>query len=153
MSGKLDKKVAFVLAFRDFKDDEYFIPRQILESAGAGIVNISDKVGMAIGTDGGEANIRFTLKEMKNRGLLGIDAIFFVGGPGAISRLDNDISYSIARLALSRGMILGAICISPIILAKAGVLQGKRLLFGQVKPIKLQLMFYKKMEPFLKTSQ
>jgi len=120
------KKIGFVLAFRDFKDQEYFIPKQILENAGAEIINISDKKGKAIGSEGGEADIQFTLKELKEKGLLGFDAVFFVGGQGAVSHLDNNNSYSIVREAASKGIVFGAICISPTILAKAGVLQGKK---------------------------
>ena len=50
----------------------------------------------------------------------------FIGGPGAPKYLDNEISYQIAKDAISQGKVLAAICISPTILAKAGVLSGKK---------------------------
>jgi protease I len=54
------------------------------------------------------------------------DAVVFIGGPGALERLDNEISYKLARDTIEKGKILAAICVSPAILAKAGVLKSKK---------------------------
>jgi len=54
------------------------------------------------------------------------DGVVFVGGPGCLKHLDNEDSYRLAKETLSEGKILAAICISPVILAKAGVLEGKK---------------------------
>jgi protease I len=54
------------------------------------------------------------------------DAVIFVGGPGCLKCLDNDDSYNLCRKILEADKILGAICISPVILAKAGVLKGRK---------------------------
>jgi protease I len=40
--------------------------------------------------------------------------------------LDNEDSYRVARETVSQDKILASICISPVILAKAGVLKGKK---------------------------
>ena len=40
--------------------------------------------------------------------------------------LDNDISYNFLKQAQQHNISYGAICISPRILAKAGVLKGKK---------------------------
>jgi len=52
--------------------------------------------------------------------------VIFIGGPGCLKNLDNEDSYKIAREAVSQDKVLGAICIAPTILAKAGVLSGKK---------------------------
>jgi len=117
------KKAVMLVAFRDFRDPEYFIPKTILEKAGFETKTASNKSGIALGAEGGEAKINLLLKEVV---VDDFDAIIFVGGPGCLEHLDNEESYRIAKEAMSKNKILASICISPIILAKAGVLKGKR---------------------------
>lgn len=117
------KKIAAILAFRDFRDIEYFIPRDILISAEAEVVNVSSQKGLAIGADGGEVGINFTVTELKPAEF---DALIFIGGPGMVKNLDKDSFQNIAREAFESGKVLGAICIAPVILARAGVLRGKK---------------------------
>ena len=120
---KLDKKTVFIIAFRDFKDEEYLIPKQVLENADIEVITVSDKPGTATGVGGNEANVDLTIE---NLNIDNFDGIIFIGGPGALTHLDNEKSYEIAQKAVEKGKILGAICISPVILAKSGVLQDKK---------------------------
>jgi len=117
------KSIAIIIAFRDFRDEEYFVPKEILETAGAEITTASTQTGKAIGADGGEVEIAFLLKDLN---VVDFDAIIFIGGPGTLKYLDNEESYQIAKKVISQGKLLAAICISPVILAKAGVLEGVR---------------------------
>ena len=123
MADLSNKKVAMVIAFRDFKDEEHFVPRKILEEAGAEIIVVSDKVGIACGSEGGETEADIKLGDLN---VSEFDAIIFAGGPGALNHLDNDDSYRIVREIVDQDKVLAAICISPVILAKAGVLSGKK---------------------------
>ena len=126
-------KVVFIVAFRDFRDAEYFIPKEILESAGVEIKTASNKKGLpagrqgrqglAIGADGGEIEIDFLVSEINPADF---NAVIFIGGPGALKYLDNEDSYKLAKETIAREKILAAICISPVILAKAGVLENKK---------------------------
>ncbi len=116
-------KIAIIIAFNNFKDEEYFTPRKILEDAGAEIKVVSNQLGVASGVDGGETNVDIKLNELN---VSEFDAVIFIGGPGALDNLDNGDSYKIAKDVASQKKILGAICISPTILAKAGVLQGRK---------------------------
>lgn len=118
-----NKKIAIIIAFRDFRDEEYFIPKEILEKAGADIKTVSTDSGEAIGSQGGQAQVDIKLSDLK---VSDFDAIVFVGGPGAPTYLDNETSYNVAKETVGQEKILAAICISPTILAKAGVLQGKK---------------------------
>lgn len=122
-SIKQNKKIALIIAFRDFKDEEYFIPKEIFEGKGVKVITASTERGVALGADGGETGVDFLISELEPADF---DAVVFVGGPGALKYLDNEISYKIIKETESCGKILGAICISPVILAKAGVLAGKR---------------------------
>ncbi len=117
------KKIAMIIAFKDFQDQEYFNSRQVFENHGAEIVNVSVSLGKASGTYGGEVDINKKLEEIEVKDF---DAIVFIGGSGASNYIDNQQCYRIAKEAVAQDKILGAICIAPAILAKAGVLQGKK---------------------------
>ena len=118
-----NKKIAIVIAFRDFRDAEYFVPKEILEKAGVKIITVSTKLGMSIGADGGDTEVDLLVK---NLNVANFDAVVFIGGPGCLQYLDNENSYKVARETIEKNKILGSICISSVILAKAGVLSGKR---------------------------
>jgi len=117
------KKIAMVIAFRDFRDSEYFIPKEILETAGAEIKTVSSKTGTAIGADGGDVEVDLLVKDLQPADF---DAVVFIGGPGCLKRLDNEDSYKVVKETVAQGKVLASICISPVILAKAGVLDGKK---------------------------
>ena len=135
-----NKKIVIVIAFRDFRDEEYFVPREILTEAGAEIKTASNKTGKAIGTDGGEVDVDLSVSEVNPaefadlqgksshdsiQSISSFDAVVFIGGPGCLDNLDNENSYNLAKEAISENKALAAICVSPVILAKAGVLKGK----------------------------
>ena len=119
----VNKKIAMIIAFRDFRDEEYFIPKQILKSAGAEITTVSSSLGKAIGTQGGEAEVNALLENLK---IADYDAVLFIGGQGASKYIDNELCHQIVREAVKADKVLGAICIAPAILAKAGALEGKK---------------------------
>ena len=124
MSNTLEnKKIAIVIAFRDFRDEEYFTPKAILEKAKAKIITVSNKSGTAIGADGGDVEVDLLLENLNPADF---DAVVFIGGPGCLNNLDNEESYRIIKETVSQNKILASICISPVILARAGVLIGKR---------------------------
>jgi protease I len=120
---KLAKKVVMIVAFRDFRDVEYFVPKSILEKRGIEVKTASNKKGVALGADGGEAEVDFLVSDIK---VEDFDAIIFVGGPGCLKNLDNPTSYRVCKEAVLKDKILAAICISPTILAKSGVLSSKK---------------------------
>jgi len=117
------KKVAIIIAFRDFRDEEYFIPKQILEEAGTQVFTLSASLGQAIGKLGGDTEVNVLINEAK---AADYDAILFVGGPGAAKHIDDPAWHKFAKEAVSSGKVLGAICAAPAILAKAGLLSGKK---------------------------
>ncbi|HOW13045.1 MAG TPA: DJ-1/PfpI family protein [Candidatus Pacearchaeota archaeon] len=118
-----EKKALLIIAFRDFRDEEYFIPKNILEKNGIKTITTSSSLGKAIGKLGGEANVDILFDKVN---VSDFDAVLFVGGPGAYKLFDNIFLLKIAQEAVKKNKILGAICIAPVILAKAGVLKGKK---------------------------
>ncbi len=117
------KKVAMIIAFEDFRDEEYFVPKEVLEKAGIEVVTVSNQSGVAKGAGGGEAPVDILVNQLK---VEDYQAVVFIGGPGCLKNLDNQPSYQIAQEAVKQDKILAAICISPVILAKAGTLEGKK---------------------------
>lgn len=117
-----NRKIAMIIAFRGFRDEEYFISKEILSKAGAKISTVSNLPGKAIGKEGGEADVDILLEKFNP---VEFDAVIFIGGPGALKHLDGQISYDIAKETVLKEKILAAICISPVILAKSGVLKNK----------------------------
>lgn len=119
------KKVAMIIAFKDFQDEEYSIPKQVLMGRGNKITTVSSELGKAIGTYGGEVDVDITLDKLSS-GVDDFDAIIFVGGSGALKYIEDETCWEIAKEAVLKNKVLGAICIGPAILARAGVLSGKK---------------------------
>ena len=117
------KKIAMIIAFRDFRDAEYFVPKEVLEKAGIEVKTASNKKGIAIGADGGDVKVDLLVSEINPAEFA---AVVFIGGSGCLENLDNESSYRVAQETVSQNRVLASICISPVILAKAGVLEGKK---------------------------
>lgn len=119
------KKVVLVVAQNDYQPLEYSIPKDVLELAGVQVVTVSNQIGIAKSAgsfDSTEINLSLDAVNVKD-----FDGLFFIGGPGALDYLDNEISYNLLRTWQKTGKPYGAICISPRILANAGVLNGKKV--------------------------
>jgi len=80
-------------------------------------------MGVAVGADGGEVKVDLLVSEINPADF---DAVVLVGGPGCMKNLNNEDSYRIVREMISQNKITAAICVAPLILAKAGVLKGKK---------------------------
>ena len=118
-----NKKIAMIIPFKDFRDEEYFVPKEILEEAGAEMKTASNQMGRALGADGGEVDVDLLVSDLNPADF---NVVVFIGGPGCLENLDNENSYKVAKETVSQNKVLASICISPIILAKAGVLKGKK---------------------------
>ena len=114
-------KALFVIAPVDFRDEEYFVPKQILEGGGIKVTTTST-VEVSTSKFGKRVGIDILLENVDSD----YDVIIFVGGHGARDYFDKQTALNLARKFLEDGKFVTAICIGPAILAKAGVLNGKR---------------------------
>lgn len=120
MSGK---KVLMVVAPLNFRDEELLIPKKVFEDAGVKVVIASKDVAQARGMMGELVTVDVDLYQVS---AADYDAIVFVGGGGAKSYFEDEIAHLLAKSSVNQGKVTAAICIAPAILAKAGVLKGKR---------------------------
>lgn len=119
----MNKRVVFVVSFKDFRDEEYFIPKQLLESKGVQVITASNEKGIAIGFYGGETNVDIYINEIQPSDF---DALVYVGGSGCLSSLNNETSWFIIQKFFTNNKIIAAICISPVILADSGILKNRK---------------------------
>jgi protease I len=119
----MNKKVLMVIAPADFRDEEYFDTRKILEDAG-NKVTVVNSTGQASKSMFGK--IVKPDKAIHDVNAKDFDAIIFVGGSGSSVYFDNQHALNLAREFSKSDKIVAAICMAPSILANAGILNGKR---------------------------
>ena len=117
------KKAVMVIAEKNFRDEELFEPKKILEAEGVKVIVASTSFNTARGMLGGKVKPDMLLSEIK---VDDYDAIIFVGGSGASQYWNDSLAHNIAKEAVEKNKVLGAICIAPVTLANAGVLTGKK---------------------------
>ena len=117
------KKVVMIIAPSDFRDEELFDVKEVLENAGATVTVASTSLDEATGTRGGKAKPDLLVSDIE---VGEYDAVIFVGGGGASCYWDDPTAHHIASLTDKCGSVLGAICIAPVTLAKAGVLDSRK---------------------------
>ncbi len=115
-------QIAIIIAHKNFRDEEYFIPREILEEGGVRVETFSNEEGVAYGSEGGEVETH-SIDDLNPDDYEGA---VLVGGSGALKHLNNSEIHKLINEFEKKNKIVSAICISPVILAAAGVLQNKK---------------------------
>jgi len=125
------KKVLMVVAGRNFRDEEYEDPREILEEAGVQITVASLSLGECRGVYGMTVQPDLLLDDTN---MSDYDGILFVGGSGSDEYFNNASAHSLVQEAFEAGKVVAAICIASQTLANAGIIKGKRVTaFSSVK--------------------
>ena len=114
-------KALFIIAPINFRDEEYFVTKHILEEDGIDVTTSSNSE-TSTSEFGKQVKIDVLLENVDSD----YDVIIFVGGSGAISYFDDSTALELAKKFFDEGKVVSAICIGPAILAKAGVLDSKR---------------------------
>ncbi|HXW85763.1 MAG TPA: DJ-1/PfpI family protein [Candidatus Bathyarchaeia archaeon] len=117
------KPVVLIVAFEGFQPQEYGTTKKVLEEGGYSVVTASTKKGAAVAKDGSTVPVDIPIKEVRAPAY---DAIVFIGGPGTMPQLNNELSYTLIKSAVEHNKIVAAICIATRILAYAGVLTDKQ---------------------------
>lgn len=119
---EVKRNVLMVIAPVDFRDVEYNDSRKIFEDQGYNIKVASIQKRTSVGTEGTKVNIDQVVGEVDPSGF---DAIVFVGGPGMLQIIADDTLQITANKFFKAGKVVAAICVSPAILARAGMLKDK----------------------------
>ena len=118
-----NKKVVLVIASDNFRDEELINTQKELEKKGIKTIIASSKLTESHGVMG--------IKNVKPEILISkinindYDGIAFIGGIGAKEYWNDPTAHKLAKDAYAKGKIVAAICIAPVILANAGLLEGK----------------------------
>jgi protease I len=116
------KKVVMLIAQDGFEDTEYSKTREALDNAGAEVVVAAQEAGTAKGQSGKRVDCALSYAQVVPSEY---DAVVFIGGKGSRKLVDHPEAQRVAREAMDSGMLVGAICYSPVVLAKAGVIEGR----------------------------
>ncbi|WP_342678250.1 DJ-1/PfpI family protein [Methanofollis sp. UBA420] len=117
-------KLILAIAPDRFRDEELFVPQKACAEAGVETVIASTKTGTCEGMLGGAAEATVTFAEVAPEAY---DGIVIAGGIGSQDFLwgNNDLIRLVQAFA-AEGKVVAAICLSPVVLARAGVLKGKK---------------------------
>ena len=121
--GKLEgKKILMVIAPKKFRDEELSHPKEVFIKEEASVEIASTTLGEATGMFGARAKIDLLIKEVDYNNY---DAVIIVGGMGSPEYLWGDTTLqSIISNANKSGKVVAAICLSGVVLARAGILNG-----------------------------
>jgi protease I len=120
LAGKI---VLMVIPHTQFRDEEFFEPKKLLEAEGAKVVVASTSVRTCYGMSGGSFQSQITIAEAKADDY---HALVICGGSSVPDFFWNDkkLQELTAAMAASK-KVVAAICLSTVILAKAKLLADR----------------------------
>ncbi|MBI3031989.1 DJ-1/PfpI family protein [Candidatus Woesearchaeota archaeon] len=115
-------KALIIIAQEGFQPHEYTETKRVLEEHSIFCSTASIKKGICVDKFKGKVEAELAVKDAK---VQNYDVIVVIGGPGAPSLADHKEVLTLLRTAQRKHLPLAAICIAPMVLAKAEVLEGK----------------------------
>lgn len=117
-------KVLMVIAPKRYREEEFEIPAKIFNEAGIDFDVASTKTGECEGMMGGIQEASILISDAKEENY---DGIVIVGGLGASDFLwKEDSLVGLVKDFYSKNKVIGAICLAPVILSRAGILKGRQ---------------------------
>ncbi|MDN5327930.1 MAG: protease [Candidatus Woesearchaeota archaeon] len=116
------KSCILVIAPENFRDEEFVITKNTLIENGAYVEVASVRKGIIKGMLGLEVNVNKTISEFSPSDF---DCVVVIGGSGAPTLLEYPEVINFVGSAYKLNKTIAGICLGPMILAKAGVLNGK----------------------------
>ena len=117
-----NNSILYFLPARYFNEEEFFITKDLLEKNKFKSFTASDTRDMCEGTNGKKFKPDLRLENINANNFAGF---ILIGGFGAKEYINNVKLYKILNDFNRSNKIIAAICIAPIILAAAGLLNGK----------------------------
>ncbi len=134
MPDLTNRRVVMVVPPARFKEEELDAPKRILERNKCKVDIACSALKEVFGMAGGRARPGVLIDDVQVDDL---DAVVFVGGMGSREYWDHEGAHGLARRAVEAGKIVGALSTAPVILARAGLLDGKEatVIFSETKQI------------------
>jgi protease I len=124
--------ILYFLPARYFNEEELFITKGILEKNNYKSFIASDTRDMCIGSNGKKYKPDLKLENIHTNNFAGF---VLIGGYGAKDYQNNSRLHKILNDFNKCGKVIAAICVAPLILGGAGLLNGKSATcFPEVKP-------------------
>lgn len=117
------KKILIVIAQEQFRDEECFVPKKVFEAVGVKVTVAAEATKTAKGMLGGTIKPDIKISDAR---VDDYDAVVITGGSGSRKYLwDNKALQKLVTEADAQKKVISAICISPVVLARTGILKGK----------------------------
>lgn len=122
----MSKKILFILMPKDYRDEEFYEPYNILKDKGFEIDVASFQPGTAVGSNGYEFTPNLVIDQLNNDDFNKYDALVIPGGPGSTKYLwNNKTVQSIIKLFHNNKKVVAAICYAVIAVVQSGILKDK----------------------------
>ncbi len=117
-------KVVIAIAPEKYRDEELTEPVAALTKAGIAFDIASTRTGNCTGMLGGKTVAGFAFEDIDPKNYKGL---IIVGGSGCQEHLwEDEILVSLVTYFNDKSKVVGAICLAPVVLAKAGILKQKK---------------------------
>jgi len=119
----MKKRIVMIIPEDQFRDEELLRPKEMFIKKGIYVSIASTTTDKVKGMLGAEVVPDALIENVR---AVDFDVVLFVGGIGASQYWDDQTAHQLANEANNSGRIVAAICIAPVTLARAGILNGKR---------------------------
>lgn len=117
------KNILIFLPAEDFNELEFSVIYETLKKHGVRPFIASDAVTCSIGMNGKRVRHDVALYNIHESNF---DGLVIIGGTGITKYFENKHLHTIVRKFHCNKKTIGAICIAPVLLGKAGIMQGKK---------------------------
>lgn len=117
----INKSILLILPAIDFNEQEFLAVYNTLINRGYKVFIASDAHTICIGKNGMKVKNDINFFNMREANFAGL---LFIGGAGVKSYWDNIPLHLLAKKFVLAKKLIGAICSSPVIIARAGLLSG-----------------------------
>jgi protease I len=117
-------KILIAVAPEKFRDEELAEPVAALQKAGIEYDIASTRRGPCTGMLGAKTTATLSFDDIDPKRY---DGLVIVGGAGSQTHLwDDELLIPIVNIFHQHGKVIAAICLAPVVLARAGILKGKK---------------------------
>ncbi len=116
-------KILMVIAKQGFKDQEFQKPYEIFQKNDVLVDIASTSEGECKGADGSKVDANLAFSDVN---IVDYSCIVVIGGPGSPALVSLSELERLLHKAQENDIVIASICYAGVVLAKAGVLKGKK---------------------------